>query len=162
LTFEFAGSDTCGHGLFSFGLATDTTCVTGILNSWKDWLALVRWHLILDYGLMVSYGGLLFLVGRSAARALHIARLDLLRWVALAGAAFGVAAALADAVENALLLQMVGNPAAYGLAPGATTAARIKFWLLIAALAALALSWAWIFFRRARIGGAPAAEQGRP
>ena len=156
LTLEFAGSDTCGCGLFSVKVAADSSCVSGILESWSDRLALVWWHLILDYGLMISYGGLLFLTGRSAARALGDARRPLLRTIALAGAAFGVAAALADVVENLLLLRMVGDSGAYGLAPEATPAARIKFGLLIASVAALLVAGSQAIFGRARL------DDGRP
>ena len=141
-------------GIVDFELAGTEDRARAILQSWQDRMGAVRWQLWLDFPFIFSYGGLLLLTARSAARALRDAQRALVRMAAWMAGALGIVAALLDMVENGFLLAMLPDRPSQTLVEWATTAARTKFKLLLATAALLALCWGQVIIGRARVGGA--------
>jgi hypothetical protein len=93
-----------------------------------------------DFGFIVSYAGFLLYLGLAAARVAQRAHAPELERLALAGAAAGVLAGIADACENFGLLIMIGGTVTAPVAALTTAFATLKFLLLGVSILAAALA----------------------
>jgi hypothetical protein len=122
-----------GAGIVDFELAFTSERAGEIISSWNPTsLQAVRQSLLLDYAFMPAYamafGGITLLVARAQQRP-TLRKVGL--WLALGCAA----AAVLDALENLMLLLILGTQPIPPVAPLiAGTSASIKFLLLLLAL----------------------------
>ncbi len=124
-----------GYGIIPYELAFTPQRVEAILEAWGPQVEpYARQQLLVDFAFMPSYaflfGGLTLLVAR-------LAPAGTLRRVGLWMALLPFIAAVLDAVENVMLLSMLGHAGSIAAAPPlvAGVAASLKFALLAVALA---------------------------
>jgi len=134
-----------GYGIVDYELAYSPQTASTILSAWGEaGQQAARRSLLIDFGFMPSYGllfaGLTLLIARGQAGALN--RVG--RWLAFAP----LVAALCDALENVMLLTMLGSGASAGPPLVAGVAATIKFGLLLIVIGYWIVSGVARLFRR--------------
>lgn len=123
-----------GYGIVPYELAFTADKVDTILTAWgSEGQAAARRSLLIDFAFMPSYG-ILF-----AGITLLLARQQRVGWLKSVGFALAIgalAAALFDALENVMLLTMLGREGSVPALPPvvAGVAACLKFSLLVLAL----------------------------
>lgn len=122
-----------GYGIVAYELAFTAGKANEILTAWgADVEPYVRYSLLVDFAFMPAYAllfaGITLLIARTQSGGLRRAGLLI--------ALLPVAAALLDALENLMLLSMLGSPGSIQPGPPlvAGIAASIKFLLLLVAI----------------------------
>lgn len=141
---------TGGPPIVGFEFAGSAEAAAKIMAEWgQHGRDLAHRSLLIDYGLLVSYGSFLTL---AAIMTRDFAQHRGLRTLALVGTiapAFGISAALFDAMENAALLLVLGGHGGEAGPALAAACASVKFLMLgLAIVYAVAGAASWIVRRR--------------